>query len=71
MCELCHHNPCLPGCPNDPDADKLFCSECGEEICGNIGYIETLDGYICEECLEGRSVRELANIMCGGLEYVN
>lgn len=47
MCEICRHNPCVPGCPNfDPDVDMQkwesghHCKVCGDRIYRGDPYYE-------------------------------
>lgn len=41
MCEICHHVPCISGCPNYiPPKTDFHCSICGEGIYIGDEYVE-------------------------------
>ena len=53
MCDICHHSPCLHGCPNEPDAEAVYtCSFCGEDIVEGDEYVEFDHEYYHENCFD-------------------
>ena len=52
MCEICHHTPCLSGCPNEK-VTSVPCNKCGELI--NLGDFFAVDddgNYYCDKCAD-------------------
>ncbi|MBQ6091324.1 MAG: hypothetical protein IJL07_08690 [Lachnospiraceae bacterium] len=63
MCEICRQIPCHPRCPNAPEPEpKYECSECGEGIYEGDRYFDGPDGYICEDCMENKSVEDVLGL---------
>ncbi len=57
MCEICHHAPCLSGCPNAPDPPTVYiCKCCGEPIVVDETYYEFEGDRYHEECFEDTAV---------------
>lgn len=85
MCSICHHAPCLSGCPNAPDPPEAFrCRSCGEAIYPGDEYAR-IDGVeYCEDCIdsapycvlipnlggEWKTVQDGETIKCAGCEEV-
>lgn len=64
MCDLCHRNPCIPGCPNAAEKRGVCtCSECGENIMVGEKYVEGRDGYYHLDCLEDMPIRKLLHLL--------
>lgn len=60
MCEICHHVPCHPRCPNSPEPPRVFiCSGCGGDILEGDDYWDIMGEQWCEECVrEAKRVAE-------------
>ena len=59
MCSVCLTTPCNPRCPNAPEPVPVYtCDWCNEPIFENEEYMETPEGPVCKECIEGMSVAE-------------
>ena len=54
MCEYCHHNRHLPGCPNYEPDDYGICKICGNPIEKDDEYIELPYEVVHLECLVER-----------------
>lgn len=63
MCSICHHDPCLPGCPNETWNIVGHCIECEEPIYAGEEFCETEKGMICGCCLGEMSGSELAEML--------
>ena len=52
MCELCHEEPCLSGCPNAPvDTSRRICAWCDEPIFDDLYF--SIDGEpVCSDCVD-------------------
>lgn len=60
MCEICLHDPCVPGCPNYQEQRCVFrCSICGYGITEGEEYIENGGDIIHFDCIP--SLRWLLN----------
>ena len=63
MCSECLAFPHLPGCPNAPEPEpELACSECGEGIFAGDEFFDGINGPICSECLNDKTVAEMLEI---------
>lgn len=59
MCSVCLSTPCHLRCPNAPEPTQVYtCGWCKEPIFENDEYIETPEGPVCRECIEGMSILE-------------
>lgn len=63
MCDICHHIPCIPGCPNESGKIIGECVSCGEDILEGDLFYDSEDGMICEECLAEMSGKELLELV--------
>jgi hypothetical protein len=59
MCDMCHHRPCDPRCPNAEEPKAIFyCSECEEAIyAGETAYdlgriTDELNRIVCADCVK-------------------
>lgn len=59
MCDICHHIPCIPGCPNESEKIIGECINCGDDILEGDLFYDSEDGMICEECLAEMSGKDL------------
>ncbi len=60
MCEICRSSPCLSGCPNAPDPEKVHtCEYCGEDIVVGDEYFEYDGEYYHDECFADCAVELL------------
>lgn len=60
VCSICHHSPCLRGCPNAPDPEpSIRCFKCGCLIAPGSKYWEDVLGNICETCMESIPADEM------------
>lgn len=60
MCPICLKIPCNLRCPNAAEPKAIYqCSVCGEGIFQWQKYFETVEGYICDGCIEDMSAKEL------------
>lgn len=51
MCDICHHVPCDPRCPNAPDPIGVYeCAYCGEPIVKGERYYSHNDKYYHDDC---------------------
>lgn len=48
MCDICHRNPCVSGCPNSINEPVESCAECGEDL--YIGQQVYYLSDICDKC---------------------
>lgn len=63
MCCECLTNPCHPRCPNASDPKWVYnCGWCGQPIFEEEEYMETPNGPVCKECIEGMSVAEFMEL---------
>lgn len=64
MCEICRQNPCHPRCPNAPEPTPVYeCEWCKEPILDGEEYLDTPDGPVCKECIEGMIVTEYMELV--------
>lgn len=64
MCNICGQIPCNVRCPNAAqERPAAICCECGEGIYPDDRYIESINGYLCYDCLQGLSALELLEII--------
>jgi hypothetical protein len=53
MCELCHHSPCLSGCPNEPGPRAVYtCANCGDDIYEGDDVFDISGEHWCEACID-------------------
>jgi len=65
MCSVCLQMPCHPRCPNAPEPVVVYnCSNCGEGILDGDEYVEIDGKYICMDCLDNMTTKELLET-CG------
>lgn len=63
MCEICRQIPCHPRCPNAPEPTSVYeCAWCKEPIYEGDKYLDTPDGPVCAECIEGMTVTEFMEL---------
>jgi hypothetical protein len=54
MCEICHHTPCVGGCPNAPEPIPVYeCAWCEKPILVGDEYYDINGDRICDECIQG------------------
>lgn len=64
MCMVCKQSPCHPRCPNAPELRaKHECCECGKGIYEGDKYFDGPEGYICEDCIDDKTVREVLELL--------
>lgn len=64
MCSLCLMTPCHPSCPNAPEPKPVMeCAWCHEGIFAGDKYIDSPEGPICEECVDGMTVTEYMELI--------
>lgn len=64
MCSVCLSTPCHPRCPNAPEPEPVHnCSWCREPIFEEDEYMETSEGPVCKDCIEGMSVAEFMEMI--------
>lgn len=56
MCAVCRKNPCDSRCPNAEEPRSIYtCEWCKEPIYEGDKYMDTPEGPICKDCIEGIS----------------
>lgn len=64
MCEVCRQTPCHPRCPNAAEPTPVHtCGWCKEPIFEGEEYMETPDGPVCKDCIEGMSITEFMEMV--------
>lgn len=64
MCSMCLSTPCHPRCPNAKEpVPVLECAMCHEGIFEGEEYLETEDGPMCKDCVEGLSVADFMELV--------
>lgn len=64
MCAMCGSYPCVNRCPNAPEPKPVYtCSWCNEPIFEEDKYMDTADGPVCKECIEGMTVSEFMEMI--------
>lgn len=64
MCMVCRQSPCHSRCPNAPEpVAKYECCECYEGIYEGDKYFDGPEGYICENCLDDKTAREVLELL--------
>ncbi len=64
MCSLCLSTPCHPRCPNEPEPVPVHtCKWCNEPIFAEEEYMDTPDGPVCKDCIEGMGVSEFMEMI--------
>ena len=64
MCAVCGFNPCVSRCPNAPEPIAVhICSWCKEPIFIGDEYIDTSEGPVCRECIEGMTIQEFMELI--------
>lgn len=63
MCKECGHYKCTGGCPNYEPKVFDYCEKCGEAIHAGDNYLNGLDGFYCEECIEDMTKEELIELL--------
>ena len=72
MCCICLQNPCNSRCPNAEEPKAIYqCSVCGGGISQGQKYFETAEDYICDECIEDMSAKELMERMGERMEVAD
>lgn len=65
MCVECGMSPCHPRCPNAPEPVPVYeCKKCGYGITEGENFWDSPEGYICEDCVDEMSAKEILK-MCG------
>lgn len=65
MCLECGSIPCDPRCPNATEERAIYtCTVCGSPIFEDDMYWDSQDGFICEDCLDEMSRKEILEL-CG------
>lgn len=63
MCGVCMGVRCHPRCPVAPEPEAVYkCRRCGGGICEGDKYLDSLEGKICEDCLDGMTVNEVLGL---------
>lgn len=64
MCAVCRKDPCDSRCPNAKEPAPVYmCEWCREPIYAGDEYIETSEGPVCKDCIEGMSVMEFCELI--------
>lgn len=64
MCEICRQTPCDSRCPNASEPKPVAsCVKCGEGIYEGDEFFDSLDGPICEDCMEDMSYSEILEVI--------
>lgn len=54
MCAVCRKNPCDSRCPNAEEPKSIYtCEWCEEPIYEGDKYMDTPEGPVCKDCIEG------------------
>lgn len=54
MCAVCRKNPCDSRCPNAEEPRSIYtCEWCKEPIYEGDKYMDTPEGPVCKDCIEG------------------
>jgi len=70
MCSVCLNSPCDYRCPNAEEMlPQHYCISCDCGIEHGKNYLDTIEGKICEGCMEDMSVREILELC--GMELVS
>lgn len=64
MCAVCMKTPCDSRCPNAEDQKPVYtCEWCKEPIYEGDEYMDTPEGPVCKDCIEGMSVTEFCELI--------
>ncbi len=64
MCAMCGSYPCVSRCPNAPEPIPVYkCCKCGSGILDGENYYDSIDGYICRECIEDMTITEFMKLI--------
>ena len=64
MCAVCRKNPCDSRCPNAEEPKSIYtCEWCEEPIYEGDKYMDTPEGPVCKDCIEGMSATEFCELM--------
>lgn len=64
MCAVCRKNPCDSRCPNAEEPRSIYtCEWCKEPIYEGDKYMDTPEGPVCKDCIEGMSVTEFCELI--------
>lgn len=64
MCAVCRKNPCDSRCPNAEEPSPVYtCEWCKEPIYEGDEYMDTPEGPVCKDYIEGMSVTEFCELI--------
>ena len=64
MCAVCRKNPCDSRCPNAEEPKSIYtCVWCKEPIYEGDKYMDTPEGPVCKDCIEGMSATEFCELI--------
>ena len=64
MCAICRKSPCDSRCPNAEEPRAVHtCRRCEEPIYEGDDYMDTPEGPVCKDCIEGMSVTEFCELI--------
>ena len=64
MCAVCRKNPCDSRCPNAEEPRSIYtCEWCKEPIYEGDKYMDTPEGPVCKDCIEGMSATEFCELI--------
>lgn len=64
MCAVCRKNPCDSRCPNAEEPKSICtCEWCKEPIYEGDKYMDTPEGPVCKDCIEGMSATEFCELI--------
>lgn len=64
MCAICRKSPCDSRCPNAEEPRAVHtCRRCEEPIYEGDDYMDTPEGPVCKDCIEGMSVIEFCELI--------
>ena len=64
MCSICLKTPCDSRCPNASESKPIYvCDKCGYGIFQGEKFFDGPDGYICEECINDMTAKEIIEML--------
>lgn len=64
MCAVCRKNPCDSRCPNAEEPKSIYtCEWCEEPIYEGDKYMDTPEGPVCKDYIEGMSATEFCELI--------
>lgn len=68
MCSICGHHTCTGGCPNYEPVIFDICEKCKKPIYEGKTYLNGINGYYCEECIEDMTKNEVIELLGARIE---